>query len=280
MFPQRKETAVALPPRQELAQIKAEIATWLPECRRGFINFLGYRYMIGRALIRAKELVPHAAGGDHTSAKFKAAASDEPEGFLAWKREAFPGIANSTLADHKAFAERVIKLHPELATVDLHELPASKVEPVFELLRDCTSGKDVTLSTRAMGLLSEATPAGGFRPNAGEVEAWLQKHHPEHAGQPWAKLSEKIKSEYMAAVRAREARRTAGKATSPDELLKQRQWEAEQEIRPLVPRLQKWALKRTLLALGPADRESLQRILRELLNQLERADGRKQGAHS
>ena len=288
-----QNTGIATTPKAELARIETDIKAWLPECRRGFVNYLGYRFLIGRALVQAKAIVPEAKTGPKGKNELVAKSATnsnvdnqednaEPAGFLAWKRAAFPGVPMRTLADHKAFADRAMEEHPELATVDLTTLPAEQCEVVFEKLRDCTSGKDVTLGVRAMGLIEDASAPGGFRPNKGELGDCLAKHHPELADKKWAELPAKIQRAFQEAVAAREANRYRKDSLTPAQLLEQRQWETEQVVSTVLPKLEKWAEEKTLLCLSPdkhprgLDRTNLQRVLRTLVDQLERADGRKQ----
>ncbi len=263
-----------------LEHLADNIRTWHDSACDAGRNFFGYRFLIGRALLDAEKIIPRAKPGPKPKTELVPESGCnspfEDEGVLKWKRREFPEIPNQTLHDYKQFAARVLATHPELATVDFHALPDSQREEVLAKLRSGVKGRDVTLGFRAMGLLDDATPAGGFRPNTGELETWLQRHHPGHAGKKWHDLSAKIQGEFMAAVRAREARRTAKGATGA-ELLERRRWEAKQEVNALLPRLKKWARERTLLVLEADDQAELQRLFRALVDQLERSTGRKQG---
>lgn len=146
-------------PKNELTTIETRINEWYPQCRMAFSNFLGYRFMIGVALIRAKNLVQGAKPGP----KEIGAEEDQQTGFMAWKRSAFPGIPNRTLHDYKVFAERVVTANPNMSELDLAALPEEQRDEVYARLKAAVTGKDVTLCLRAMNEIPDAQAPGGDR---------------------------------------------------------------------------------------------------------------------
>lgn len=201
------------PETNELDDIAGQIKEWFPQCKMAFSNFVGYRFLIGRALIRARELVPCAKPGpkqldpkfgnnyppDPKNPKSIAAYNQVQSGILAWQRTSFPDIATSTLHDYKAFAERVIATHPEMAKIDLLTLAEARRDEVHAKLKGCVSGKDVTLCLRAMNEIPDAQKPGGDRggrrPKKGEAALPNLNERKQMAHEFWAEEIKALREE-------------------------------------------------------------------------------------
>jgi len=145
---------------ESLDQIEARVREWHPQCRAAFTNFLAFRFLIGRELLKAKALIPTTAGGDRTGdAEQKRnvcvfAPEDGPEaakdGFLVWKRSVFPNISMRTLDNYTAFARQVISHHPSFDQLDLFNVLDHEREAIYTLLKTFVNSRDITLALRSM----------------------------------------------------------------------------------------------------------------------------------
>jgi hypothetical protein len=187
----------------ELANIVHNINEWYPMCKMAFSNFIGYRFMIGVSLLRAKELIPSAKPGpkllpkpgEKMSKKELDAYNEAQEGFTVWKRKNFPAIPNSTLHDYKCYAERVLTSDPDMATLDLTTLPESKRGEVYAKLKAAVTGKDVTACLRAMNEIPDATPPGWDRGGRRPKKLVIDMKDKDTSTAFWTDMLQKMKDE-------------------------------------------------------------------------------------
>ena len=170
----------------ELETIAARVSQWHTVCVRSGQMFHLSRFLIGRELLRARELLGTAKGKtkrlgmmSHGETSPNDSEREEPKGFLKWEREQFPHISNGTLARYRVFAQQVLEQHPEMLQQELLDVRTVDPEAETKLLAAvsaCAASNDTKLAMEEMGVVK--TPRRAFARNW-KWEEWLRKSHPD-----------------------------------------------------------------------------------------------------
>jgi len=178
------ELLASLAPEAEkaLAGHKKNIKVYADGVRRSGAQLFGYAYLAGREMNLAKEILPRGQ-------------------FEKWIEASFPNIAENTSKNWRNFANAIESQRPTVGLLSAEHLQGkakkklSKTEEksVLEIIPQVMDGMGMVEFMRACKFLPEPTPAGGFRPDAEKLEAWLKKNHPEHAGKSWEQLPQEIR---------------------------------------------------------------------------------------
>lgn len=186
-------------PASELDRLAEFVRRALPECTRAWTAFNDYRFMIGLALIRARELLaihnnnpsgknqmarmsgPSGRQSELGGCQATVADAQESVGLLHWMRTNFPGPAIRTLQRYRQWAEtkalpaiqaarenRQLELPIEdLTQLDMLALPEPQRESVSKVLKTVVSSRDITMTLRAMSEIpgdpDHWGPVGGTR---------------------------------------------------------------------------------------------------------------------
>lgn len=127
---------------EELEQLKVSIVDYDREVRSAFARQMGYAFLAGVALLRAKEIIPHGK-------------------FLEWREAELPEVSRSSASRYTQFAEALRK-DPTVGSLrevrlldnggELTEEQQAKVAKVVHKLAD---GKTLTEMYRDLGVIRQ-----------------------------------------------------------------------------------------------------------------------------
>jgi hypothetical protein len=190
----KDKTKFELVPAQDAATEKAlathkkNIKVYADGVRRSGAQLFGYAYLAGREMNLAKELLPHGQ-------------------FEKWISNTFQDLSENTTKNWRNFATAIEDKRPTVGLLNGEKLELTgkkkfnkaQEAAICKLVLEIMDGMGMVEFMRASRFLKEPTPAGGFRPNAEKLEAWLKENHPELAGKKWEELPENIKREFQKA---------------------------------------------------------------------------------
>ena len=160
---------------EELDRLKGRIADYDHEFRSAFSRQMGYAFLAGAALLRAKAIVPHGK-------------------FLEWREAELPQISRSSASRYTQFAEAVTLKDPtvgSLAEVKLlmegEPLSPAQQQKIAGAVHDLADGKTLTEMYRDLGVIRQPekpkhTPAKPLTP-AEELAA--EKEHARDVLDAW-----------------------------------------------------------------------------------------------
>jgi hypothetical protein len=182
-----------LPPddAKQFTAWQKKLTTWFRLMRNSEAQKLGYRVLIGNILNQAKERLKHGQ-------------------FEAWVEEQF-GLAKPTQYRWRQFATLFLaeaeklpaptvgqKSHVEL----LNKPKKQAVNLILEVAPKVMDGRGEIEFMRDCKFLRLPKPAGGFRPNAEMVQAWLKEHHPDFLGKLYDDLPADVQNAFKKQYRA------------------------------------------------------------------------------
>jgi hypothetical protein len=144
---------------QELALLKERIVEYDRGFHSAFQTQMGFAFLTGLALLRAKDILPHGQ-------------------FMDWSKEQLPSIEHRSATRYMKFADTLVEKYPQvgkLATVanlrsgELEpgptiDLKADEVQVVLTAVHDVADGKTLTDMYRDLGVIRQPQK---------------QKHHPK-----------------------------------------------------------------------------------------------------
>ena len=143
-----------------LDAIKNDIQKFYEATTRGADVMMLGRFLLGVSLIKAKKLVGNAKRGVHGGGD---------SGWLAWKREAFPGCSNNALTDAVNFTNEVFEewrksqnLQMQILEPLAFQTPENPAElkGLLTAIHNSMNGKKMTAFCRGIGRIREAIPPG------------------------------------------------------------------------------------------------------------------------
>jgi len=156
----------------ELDILKGKIIEYDAGCRQAFGEQMGYAFLAGLALNRAKDLVPHGNSGG--------------PGFTKWREANLPEISERSARRYMEFSGKLILSYPAVgktATVAVFKserlelpegaLPEQEQKAVLQAVHDAADGKTLTEMYRDLGIIREAKK---------------QQHHPRKPTTPEQEL--------------------------------------------------------------------------------------------
>lgn len=226
------------PPDQKLEQIASFVREALSRCARAFQEFNLLRFQIGLCLMKAREILaiktPNPTGRNQYSDGRPGNYQAEDAGLMAWCKAEFSDIPYRTLTRYRQWVE--LEALPKLREcwsqlelplddpqqLDVLSIPAGKRDLLAAALKRSVTGRDVTLTLRAMGE-ADGDP-DRYGPKGGDVtprDPVTGKRIQRKRGEAHAVSPELADATLRGAIRAIEAVTIEILARASDELAEQ-----------------------------------------------------------